>query len=104
VFAFVESRLFTRLVYEYLSEDDYFKLQQALVENPEAGELIQGSGGLRKLRWALSGRGKRGGLRVIYYVRMQPGVIWMLTLYAKNVADNIPAHVLRKIRQEMEDV
>lgn len=47
---------------------------------------------------------KRGGLRVICYVRTQPGVIWMLTLYAKNVPDNIPAHVLRKIRQEMEDV
>ena len=50
------------------------------------------------------GQGKRGGLRVIYYVRTRPAVIWMLTLYAKNVADKIPAHVLRKIREEMEDV
>ena len=88
---------------DYLSDDEYLRLQQALAENPEAGNLIPGSGGVRKLRWARRGHGKRGGLRIIYYVRMQQGVIWMLTLYAKSVADNIPAHVLRKIRQEMED-
>jgi hypothetical protein len=59
--------------------------------------------GIRKLRWGLAGRGKRGGLRVIYYLRLREGVIWMLTLYPKNVADNIPAHVLRQIRKEIED-
>ena len=104
MFAFVETPLFTRLVTDYLSDDEYLKLQQALVNNPEAGDLISGSGGVRKLRWARRGQGKRGGLRVIYYVRTRQGVIWMLTLYAKNVADNIPAHLLRKIRQEMENV
>ena len=104
MFAFVETPLFTRLVTDYLSDDEYLKLQQALAENPAAGDLIPGSGGVRKLRWARRGQGKRGGLRVIYYVRTRLGIIWMLTLYAKNVADNIPAHILRKIRQEMEDV
>ena len=104
MFAFVETRLFTRLVSDYLSDDEYLKLQQALADNPEAGDLIPGSGGVRKLRWARRGQGKRGGLRVIYYVRTRQGIIWMLTLYAKNVADNIPAHILRKIRQEIEDV
>lgn len=104
MFAFVETRLFTRLVTDYLSDDEYLKLQQALADNPEAGDLIPGSGGVRKLRWARRGQGKRGGLRVIYYVRTRQGIIWMLTLYAKHVADNIPAHILRKIRQEMEDV
>lgn len=103
MFVFVETPLFTRLVYDSLSDDEYLKLQQALVQNPEAGDVIPGSGGVRKLRWALRGQGKRGGLRVIYYVRTRQGVIWMLTLYAKNVAENIPAHVLRKIRQEIED-
>lgn len=78
MFAFVETPLFTRLVGEYLSDDEYLKLQQALAENPEAGPVIPGSGGVRKLRWAMPGRGKRGGLRVIYYLRSRKGLIWML--------------------------
>ena len=103
MFTFVETPLFTRLVGEYLSDEEYGALQGALIENPEAGALIPGSGGVRKLRWALAGRGKRGGLRVIYYLRSARGVIWMLTLYPKNVVENIPAHVLQKIRKEIED-
>ena len=104
VFVIVESPLFTRLVSEYLSDDEYLKLQLALMENPEVGDLIPASGGIRKMRWASIGRGKWGGLRVIYYVRTRTGVIWMLTLYSKREADNIPPNVLRKIRQEIEDV
>jgi len=78
------------------------ELQQALIERPEAGDIIPGAGGVRKLRWSVSGRGKRGGIRVIYYLRSRQGEIWMLTLYAKNVADNIPSHILRKIREEID--
>ena len=103
MFTFVETLLFTRLVGEYLSDDEYRKLPVALAGNPEAGPIIPGSGGVRKLRWAAPGRGKRGGFRVIYYLRSRSGVIWMLTMYPKNVLDNIPAHVLRQIRKEIDD-
>jgi hypothetical protein len=99
--SFVETKLFTRLVREYLSDEEYAKLQQALLENPEAGVVIPGSGGVRKLRWGAAGRGKRGGIRVIYFLRTRQGQIWMLTLYPKNVAENIPAHVLKQIKDEM---
>ncbi|SRR6266496_3088386 len=101
--SFVETRLFTRLVNEYLSDDDYARLQQTLARSPEQGEIIRGSGGVRKMRWSVAGRGKRGGIRVIYFLRKRQGEIWLLTLYAKNVAATIPAHVLRQIRNEIED-
>ena len=100
---FIETKLFSRLVEEYLSDDSYRQLQAALASDPEAGPLIPGSGGLRKLRWGISGRGKRGGLRVIYYARIEQDEIWLLTLYAKNVAENIPSHVLRQIKKEIDD-
>jgi len=65
--SFVETKLLTRLVQEYLSDDEYSELQQSLIANPEAGAVIVGLGGVRKLRWAIRGRGKRGGIRVIYF-------------------------------------
>jgi hypothetical protein len=99
---FIETAFFTRLIDEYLSDDEYAALQQALVANPEAGDVIPGSGGVRKLRWGVAGRGKRGGVRVIYYLRLQRGQIWMLTVYAKNVAETIPAHILKKIKEEID--
>jgi mRNA-degrading endonuclease RelE of RelBE toxin-antitoxin system len=102
VLTFVESRLFTSLVNEYLSDDEYAALQQTITDNPEAGDVIRGSGGVCKLRWGVSGRGKRGGIRVIYYLRSRQGEIWMLTLYAKNEADSIPPHVLKRIKEEID--
>jgi hypothetical protein len=71
--SFVETKLFTRLVQEYLSDDEYSELQQALLANPESGVVIPRSGGIRKLRWGVAGRGKRGGIRVIYFLRMRQG-------------------------------
>jgi len=61
-----------------------------------------GAGNRRQLRWGVAGRGKRGGLRVIYFLRVRDEEIWMLTLYAKNVADNIPAKVLKRIKEEID--
>src|SRR5262249_23038614 len=103
VFSFIETKLFTRLVQEYLTDDEYQELQKFLIEQPEAGAVVRGSGRVRKLRWRAPGRGKRGGHRVIYYPKLEQGVIWMLTLYPKNVKDTIPAHVLREIRNEVEN-
>jgi hypothetical protein len=68
VLTFIETKVFTRLVRNYFTDDEYAALQNAIVVNPEAGEVIRGSGGVRKLRWGLAGRGKRGGVRVIYYL------------------------------------
>jgi hypothetical protein len=86
-----------------LTDDEYRELQVALMESPESGNVIPGSGGVRKLRWRAPGRGKRGGYRVIYLPRTAQHVIWMLTMYPKNVAESIPVNVLRQIRKEVED-
>ena len=87
----------------FLTDEEYSSLQKVLIKDPEAGDLVSGSGGIRKLRWGVAGRGKRGGIRVIYYARVRRGQIWMLTLYAKNVSENISADVLRKIKEEIDD-
>ena len=100
--SFIETKLFSRLVVNVLTDEEYSGLQQALIKDPEAGDLIPGSSGIRKLRWGVAGRGKRGGIRVIYYARVRQGQIWMLTLYAKNVVENIPAKVLRQIKEEID--
>jgi len=102
MYSFIETKLFSRLLGDYLTDDEYADLQTALVEKPDQGALVPGSGGVRKLRWSQAGRGKRGGVRVIYYAKAHEGVIWMLTIYAKNEEQSIPAHVLRKIKEEID--
>lgn len=103
MYTFIETKLFTRLVQEYLPDQEYSELQNALLANPDAGAVIPGSGGVRKLRWRAPGRGRRSGYRVIYFVKTTSRVFWMLTIYPKNVKDNIPAHILRQIRKEVEN-
>lgn len=103
MYSFVETSMFTRLVKQLMSDEEYGEMQAALIENPEAGAVIRGSGGVRKPRWTAPGRGKHGGYRIVYYIRHARGIIWMLTMYPKNVADSIPVSVLRKIREEVED-
>ncbi len=103
MFEFIESAVFSRLRPFYLDEDAYGALQQFMMDNPDAGAVIRGSGGVRKLRWRRRGTGKRGGLRVIYYLRYEPNEFWMLTLYAKADQENAPAHILKRLREEFEN-
>lgn len=76
--------MFSRQVAAALGPDEFRALQLALLLRPEAGPVIAGTHGLRKLRWAPAGRGKRGGVRVIYYWAPAPATIYLLYLYAKN--------------------
>jgi hypothetical protein len=103
MFTFIESSIFERILPVYLDDDEYSELQQFLMQNPEVGELVPGSGGVRKVRWARPGMGKRGGLRVIYFVRYQPNEFWMLTLYAKAKREDIPAHFLKQLLEAFRD-
>ena len=100
---FIEAPKFTELIQSHLNDEEYAALQWLLLERPDAGDIVPGSGGVRKIRWGLRGKGKRGGIRVIYYWKTADDEIWLLTLYAKNVQENIPAHVLKQIAQEIDD-
>lgn len=99
---FIESPLFTKHLSSYLNDEEYRVLQWNLISHPEQGDLIPGSGGLRKLRWMAKGQGKRGGLRIIYYYRLSIPQLWLLILYGKNEVENIPNHILKKIKEELE--
>lgn len=74
-----------------------------LANNPLSGDVIPGTGGLRKVRWSRSGMGKRGGARAIYYNVLEDGEIWLIVAYAKADAENIPAHILNQLREAIED-
>lgn len=102
VYEFIETPFFTKAIQLYLTDEEYGSLQAHLNANPEAGVVVPGSGGVRKLRWGVGSRGKRGGLRVIYYLRTKQGQIWMLTVYSKNVRENIPANVLRQMKEVID--
>ncbi len=101
---FIETSLFTKLIAEMLKEDEYSGLQKFLLRSPDAGNIIPGSGGVRKLRWKQEGRGKRGGVRIIYYWKKSDDEIWMLTAYEKSKEENIPGHILKRIAEEIKNV
>lgn len=101
---FIETSIFTRLIDQYLTDDEYLGLQNFLLQYPEAGKTIRETGGVRKLRWAVSGKGKRGGLRVVYYWKKRDDEIWFLTIYSKGEQETISSHILRKIAEEIKNV
>ena len=101
---FVEAPAFTKFVKNYLEDDDYADLQIRLQQEPEAGDLIPGTGGLRKLRWRDRSRGKgtRGGLRVIYFYFLSDFQIWLLTIYDKDEAADLTAAEKKLLRQAIQ--
>ncbi|WP_341793732.1 MULTISPECIES: transcriptional regulator [unclassified Rickettsia] len=99
---YIESPLFNKLLNSYFTDDEYASFQWHLALYPKSGDIIPGSDGLRKIRWTAKGQGKRSGVRIIYYYKNKEEQIWLLTIYAKNEADNIPASVLKKIKEELD--
>ncbi|MEN6586604.1 MAG: transcriptional regulator [Sulfuricella sp.] len=97
----IESPLFTRLWPDYWTETEHDEFAAFLASNPEAGDVVPGSGGCRKIRWSRTGLGKRGGVRVIYTAQLASGAVVLLVIYAKSTVENIPSHILREIAEEM---
>ena len=97
---FIETVAFTKLINSYLTDDEYRGLQKFLLERPSAGNI---SGGVRKLRWAIAGRGKSGGIRIIYYWKRSNNEVWFLTVYGKSERETIPGHILRQIAEEIKN-
>lgn len=100
---FVETRLFSKKMQAYLSDGRYRELQSYLLESPDAGEVIKGSGGIRKLRWAVEGKGKRGGLRIIYFLAPANQRFLMLTLYAKNELEDLTTQETKLLKKIVEE-
>ncbi len=97
---FIESPTFSKVRKRYLNDDEFAQLQASLIEAPEAGAIIRGSGGVRKLRWHRKGTGKSGGLRVIYYYRDAVGQIWLLGLYAKSRQATVQGQQAKRWKDE----
>lgn len=103
---FVETAPFARIRADYLTDDDYRELQEALLNEPRIGDTIAGTGGLRKVRWVLSGssKGKRGGIRVIYYWWSETGRFLMFTLYAKGEAVDLSSDEKKQFKNMLQSL
>ena len=101
---FFETPLFTRLLPDYLNDTEYRALQKALLENPERGDVMPGTGGFRKIRWEdkRRGKGKRGGMRVIYYHLMTDHQIWFFTVYGKNEATDLTPDEKKALKKAIQ--
>jgi hypothetical protein len=103
MYTITETEIFTRKARAIWSEEERGEFCAWLAAHPDAGDVVPDSGACRKVRWRRAGVGKRGGVRVIYFNRVGIGEICLLTLYAKAVRENIPAHILRAIKEEIEN-
>ncbi|WP_290702818.1 type II toxin-antitoxin system RelE/ParE family toxin [Amphritea sp.] len=98
----VETAVFTKLIKEMLSDDEYKNLQEVLISRPASGDLIKESGGLRKIRWSVQGTGKSGGIRVIYYWVVDDHHIRMLYVYPKGKQDNLTKAQVAQLKAIVE--
>jgi mRNA-degrading endonuclease RelE of RelBE toxin-antitoxin system len=96
---FIETPLFTEDLLDLLSDDEYARFQEHLANNPLAGAVIQQTGGLRKIRWSAQGKGKRGGVRVIYYHVTADSQIRLLLIYKKGIQDTLTTDQKKILRQ-----
>lgn len=103
MYLLIETPTFAAEADKLWSEEERLEFFDWLTNNPEAGDVIPGSGGCRKVRWSRAGSGKRGGVRVIYFTRLSAGEIWLLLIYAKSVRADIPGHLLKAVREEIEN-
>jgi hypothetical protein len=94
---FIETPVFTNAITDLLSDEEYSNLQLTLLLRPEAGAVIRGSGGLRKIRWSVEGKGKRGGCRVIYYWDVTTETFYMLFAFRKNRQEDLTVQQLRQL-------
>lgn len=101
---FIETSIFTRQIVELLDDDEYQELQADLMDDPAIGDLIQGGGGIRKVRCAAKGKGKSGGIRVIYYWLREDGQILMLLAYPKSDQDNLTDQQTATLRKLVKDI
>jgi len=95
----IETKIFSRQINQLLNSEVYRDLQNHLVKNPATGDIIKGSGGIRKVRWGKESRGKRGGIRVLYYWIKSSEIILMLLAYSKNVSDDLTKNELKILKQ-----
>jgi hypothetical protein len=99
----IETKVFTRQVQRLLTNEEYHQLQIALINRPDMGVVIAGSGGLRKMRWSGKGQGKRGGTRTIYYWAVGPEQLLMLMIYPKSEKDDLTNQQLQLLRKIVEE-
>lgn len=100
---FIETAIFSKQLSSHLYDEEYRELQNFLIEQPDAGKLIQGTGGLRKLRWSSGSKGKRGGIRIIYYWQIKEHQIYLMTLYAKNEMEDLSSEDKKALRRLLEE-
>lgn len=103
LYSFRETKTFTKNVLSLLSEENYFAFQDYLLENFQLGDVIPGGGGLRKIRWRAKGKGKSGGVRIIYYFASEKSYLYLMAIYSKNQQTDLDKDELKKLTGQVRE-